>query len=227
MRLSGIRWAHGWHWSQVPRGPRDSGLLAALTGTMRRPTVVDSPHPTAPENTMNQVRSWLATTLVISLAACAPKQADPGAAAAAAEVATEQANKDHVRRFFEQVWSTGNLELRDSFLAVDYRGHSVDNPEPLDRDGWTAWFTGFREAFPDATFTVEDMVAEGDRVAARLTMRGTHQGTLAGIPASGRQVVVSGMSIERIVDGRIVEGWNVNDGLGMFIQLGVIPPPGQ
>ncbi len=135
------------------------------------------------------------------------------------------ANKALIRRFFEEVWSTGDLSRRDAFLDASYRGHMAGAAEPIDRDGWTAWFQGFRGAFPDARFTVEDMVAEGDRVAARLTMRGTHLGPLNGVPPTGRAVVVSGMSLERVADGRIVEGWNENDALGLLQQLGVLPPP--
>lgn len=177
---------------------------------------------------MSRLLPFLTVGALLALAACASVQSNPAggtASSAMAEVATEEANKQHVRRFFEEVWSTGNVALRDSFLAADYRGHVAGSAEPLSREGWTAWFTGFREAFPDARFTVEDMVADGDRVAARLTMRGTHQGDLNGIPPTGREVVVTGMSIERVVDGRIVEGWNVNDALGMLGQLGVLPPP--
>jgi len=135
------------------------------------------------------------------------------------------ANKALVRRFFAEVWSTGDISQRDTFLAPGYLGHLAGSPEPIDRDGWTAWFRGFRAAFPDARFTVEDMIGEGDRVAARLIMRGKHLGALNGSPATGRSVVVSGMSIERIADGRIVEGWNENDALGMLGQLGMLPPP--
>jgi len=149
------------------------------------------------------------------------------AASAANARATDDpaANKALIRRFFEEVWSTGDLSRRDAFLDAGYRGHMAGAAEPIDRDGWTAWFQGFRAAFPDARFTVEDMVAEGDRVAARLTMRGTHLGPLNGAPPTGRAVVVSGMSIERIADGRIVEGWNENDALGLLQQLGMLPPP--
>ena len=148
------------------------------------------------------------------------------ASAATARTADDPAaNKALIRRFFEEVWSTGDLSRRDSFLAEGYRGHVAGAAEPIDRDGWSAWFQGFRTAFPDARFTVEDMVAEGDRVAARLTMRGTHLGPLNGVPPTGRAVVVSGMSLERVADGRIVEGWNENDALGLLQQLGVLPPP--
>jgi len=135
------------------------------------------------------------------------------------------ANRALVRRFFEGVWSTGDLSRRDEFVSADYQGHPAGAPAPIDREGWTAWFQGFRAAFPDAVFTVEDLIAEGDRVAARLTMRATNTGPLNGMPPTGRSVVVGGMSIERVVDGRIVEGWNQNDALGLLTQLGVLPPP--
>ncbi len=174
---------------------------------------------------MIRLISFLACCALVTLAACTQDSADPTPLGTTTQADTEEANKQHVRRFFQEVWSTGDVTLRDSFLAVDYRGHVSGNAEPLDREGWSAWFTGFREAFPDAEFTVEDMVADGDRVAARLTMRGTHRGALNGIPPTGREVIVTGMSIERVTDGRIVEGWNENDALGMLGQLGALPPP--
>lgn len=161
-------------------------------------------------------RSILLSSPALALAAS-------GASARAAD--DPAANKALIRRFFEEVWSTGDLSRRDAFLAEGYRGHMAGAAQPIDRDGWTAWFQGFRAAFPDARFTVEDMVAEGDRVAARLTMRGTHLGPLNGVPPTGRTVVVSGMSLERVADGRSVEGWNENDALGLLQQLGVLPPP--
>ncbi len=162
---------------------------------------------------------------LLLLGACTSVRIPEGATDARDE--TEEANKRLVRRFFEEVWSTGDVSPRDAFLAPGYQGHIPGNAEPLSREGWGAWFAGFREAFPDARFTVEDMVAEGDRVAVRLTMRGTHRGSLNGIPPTGREVTVTGMSIERVVEGRIVEGWNQNDALGMLGQLGVLPPPGR
>lgn len=175
----------------------------------------------------------LAAFVLVALSACtsdAPAPSVPEiseAEEALARAKTEQLNKRHVRRFFEEVWSTGDLALRDSFLAPGYQGHVAGSPGPIDRETWTAWLTGFREAFPDARFTVDDMLADGDLVAARLTMRGTHLGELNGIPPTGREVTVTGMSIERVADGRIVEGWNQNDALGLLTQLGVLPQPGQ
>ena len=82
-------------------------------------------------------------------------------------------------------------------------------------------------AFPDLQFTVEDMIAEGDRVVARCTTRGSHQGTLMGIPPSGKRVTITGISITRIANGKAVEDWVNFDTLGMLQQIGAIPMPGQ
>jgi len=81
----------------------------------------------------------------------------------------------------------------------------------------------FRRAFPDSYFTVEDMVAEGDKVATRKTFHGTHGGEFMGIPPSGRSVSMGLIDIVRISDGRVVEHWSMGDTLGMMQQLGVIP----
>ncbi len=85
----------------------------------------------------------------------------------------------------------------------------------------------YRSAFPDLQATVEDQVAEGDKVASRFTFRGTHRGELAGIPPTGNQVEVTGIVISRIEGGKGAEDWSNYDALGMMQQLGVVPPPGQ
>jgi steroid delta-isomerase-like uncharacterized protein len=81
----------------------------------------------------------------------------------------------------------------------------------------------FFTAFPDIQFTTEDMIAEGDTVAVRRTFRGTHKGSLMGIPPTGKQVTTTMMTFNRIANGKIVEGWNNVDDLGLLQQLGVIP----
>lgn len=89
-------------------------------------------------------------------------------------------------------------------------------------------FTGmFMSAFPDTKMTVEQQIAEGDKVVTRWKAQGTHKGELMGIPPTGKQVTVTGISIERIVGGMIVESWEEFDQMGMMQQLGVIPAPGQ
>jgi steroid delta-isomerase-like uncharacterized protein len=85
----------------------------------------------------------------------------------------------------------------------------------------------FRQAFPDSYFTVEDMVAEGDKVATRKTFHGTHQGEFMGIPPTGQQVSVGLIDIVRIADGKVVEHWSMGDNLGMMQQLGIIVEPGD
>ncbi len=138
---------------------------------------------------------------------------------------TVDENKAVARRFFTEVWGGGSESVAQELLADSYVGHMTGNPTPLDRAGWLDFFRAFRTAFPDAQFTIEDMIGEGDRVVLRLTMRGTHRGMFNGIPPTGRSVVVTGVSIERIQNGRIVEGWVTNDALGMLQQLGVVSGP--
>jgi predicted ester cyclase len=84
-----------------------------------------------------------------------------------------------------------------------------------------------RQAFPDGGVTIEEVIAEEDKVAVRFTYRGTHQGELMGIAPTGTQVTVSGMDINRIVEGKIAERWAVFDMLGILQQLGVVPTSGQ
>ena len=87
--------------------------------------------------------------------------------------------------------------------------------------------TMFRVAFPDLTVTVEDLVAEGNKVAARWIWGGTHRGDMMGIPPTNKQVAATGTSIHRVAEGKIVESWFNFDALGMMQQLGVVPTPGQ
>jgi steroid delta-isomerase-like uncharacterized protein len=96
-----------------------------------------------------------------------------------------------------------------------------------DTAGLKQFILRFRAAFPDAVLTIEDMVAEDDRVAARWTMRGTHTGEFNGIPATGRPVTMAGFGLARIQDGQIAELWHLEDDLAVLRQLGIIPAPGR
>jgi predicted ester cyclase len=87
--------------------------------------------------------------------------------------------------------------------------------------------TLYRTAFTDLTATIEDMIAEGDKVAYRLTFRGTHQGELMGMPATGKHVTYTGIGIDTVVNGTITDMWLNFETLGMLQQLGVVPPPGE
>lgn len=140
-------------------------------------------------------------------------------------------NKAIVRRWFEEVISQGKVELVDlicmqcspAFVVIQ----GVANPPPQGLDGVKQLIGAFRTAFPDMKFIVEDQIAEDDQVATRLTIRGTHLGDFMGIPASGKQVEVSAVSIWHVAEGKLINEWVNWDSLGMMQQLGVIPAAPQ
>jgi steroid delta-isomerase-like uncharacterized protein len=140
-------------------------------------------------------------------------------------MSTEE-NKALVRRFEEQVWNRRNPSLVDEFFAASHVFRAAGSP-PLDREGHRQMIAAFQSAFPDGHNTADDLLADGDKVAHRWTYRGTHRGAFQGIPATGRQVTLTGISIWRFEEGKIVESWHELDTLGLMQQLGVIPAPGQ
>jgi steroid delta-isomerase-like uncharacterized protein len=136
-------------------------------------------------------------------------------------------NKAVARRSIEGIWNKGDLAVVDELLASGYVHHVAGAETVRSSEGMGQFVTGFRSAFPDLKFTIDDQIAEGDKVVTRWTGRGTHQGELQGIPPTGKQVTMTGMTVERIVNGKVVEGWAEFDALGMMQQLGVIPAPEQ
>jgi steroid delta-isomerase-like uncharacterized protein len=139
-----------------------------------------------------------------------------------------QENKALARRVFDEVWSQGKLDLADEILTPDFVGRPGGMGEPFKGPAGAKEFIGrLREAFPDITFTVEDMIAEGDLVATRWTATGTNDGEFMGIEPTGRQATIGGMTIQRFEDGRIVEGWTQQDALGLLRQLGAVPEPAR
>lgn len=134
-------------------------------------------------------------------------------------------NKDLVRRALTAIWTTGNPEAVDAFLAADFVDHEPrPGPAPT-LDELKRELRDYRTAFPDLALTIEDQVAEGDLVVSRWTARATHRGPLWGIPATGRAVVVPGIFIDRVVAGKIQEEWAGWDRLGLLQQLGVMQAP--
>jgi steroid delta-isomerase-like uncharacterized protein len=130
------------------------------------------------------------------------------------------------RREIEEIFGGGNLDLADEIVAADYVGYDPALPEAIrGPEGIKQAAAGYRAAFPDLTVTVEEQVAEGDIVVTRWTARGTHQGELFGIAATGKQATVTGISIERIVDGKIAEDRTNWDTLGLLQQLGAVQTP--
>ncbi len=135
-------------------------------------------------------------------------------------------NKAFVRRLIDEVIGKGNFALVDELVAADYVGHTPF-PETNTREGHKQFFAALRQAFPDLQITVEDQLAEGDKVVTRWTARGTHKGEFAGIPPTGKRAVMTGIDIDRIANGKLAECWSNTDHLGLMQQLGVIPTPGQ
>ncbi|MFQ5795312.1 MAG: ester cyclase [Candidatus Bipolaricaulia bacterium] len=136
-------------------------------------------------------------------------------------------NKVIYRRFAEQVINGGNLDALDDLVVTDFVDHSAPSGLSPGIAGMKQLFTIFQTAFPNLHSTIEDLVAEGDKVVARVTTRGTHRGVFLGIPPTGRRFTITEIHIYRIVDSKIVEHWGVADSLGLMQQLGVIPPPGR
>jgi steroid delta-isomerase-like uncharacterized protein len=130
-------------------------------------------------------------------------------------------NKAAMRRFFEDVYNKGNPSALDELAAPDFVSHDRGNPTH-DRDGVKQIVSAIRGAFPDVHFTADDVLAEGDRVAARFTMTGTHRGDFMGVPATGKPIVVTGIDIVRFSDGKAVEHWHEWSGMELLQQLGVM-----
>ncbi len=133
------------------------------------------------------------------------------------------ANKQILHRFFEEIFNQGNLAVADTIVAADYNNHNPVPGEPPGRGGLKQFVAYMRSVFPDLHITVEDQVAEGDKVTTRFTISGTQRGEFAGIPPTGRRVTVTALNIHRVVNGQIQEGWLNWDALGMMQQLGALP----
>lgn len=129
--------------------------------------------------------------------------------------------KSIVRRYFEQVFNEHRHDLVEEFLAENIEIHGTGLPPGV--EAVKQWLSTLTTGFPDHQMIVEDILAEGDRVVARTTLKGTQLGEMQGIPATGKAVSVSAITIFRLDNGKIAEAWMVSDSLGMMQQLGVIP----
>ena len=136
-------------------------------------------------------------------------------------------NKALVRRSIEEAINKGNLAVIDEITASNYVYHEPTAGEVKGPDGLKKLIAMYRDAFPDVRMTIDDQIAEGDRVVTRWTVRGTHRGELMGIAASGKQIVVTGIVITRFANGKAVEEWENYDALGMMRQIGAIAATGK
>ena len=136
-------------------------------------------------------------------------------------------NKAVVRRFFEELLSRDDIAVADELLSPGFRFYFAGSPDPMNLESYKEFLVARRAAFPDRCFVVEDMIAEGDKVSVRFTMRGTHKGEFRGIAPSGKEVTMTGIDTIRLSDGKMVEDRVEVDQLGMMRQLGVIASPQQ
>ena len=135
-----------------------------------------------------------------------------------------ETNKAVSRRIVEEAFSEGRYDVIEELVAPTFVNHDPSVTDDLKGPaGVRQLIETYRSAFPDLRLTVEDQLAEGDKVATRWTARGTHQGELLGIAPTGKESTVTGLTIDRIADGKIVESWNNWDTLGMLQQIGVVP----
>ena len=133
-------------------------------------------------------------------------------------------NKTNVRRLFEELWNKGNLAVADELIAPTYMHHDASTPDAgRGPESEKKRVTLYRTAFPDFRLTIEDLIAEGETIVARWACRGTHQGDLNGIAPTGKQFVISGVSIMRLAGGKFTEGWINWDAMGLMQQLGALP----
>jgi steroid delta-isomerase-like uncharacterized protein len=134
-------------------------------------------------------------------------------------------NKALIRRWFEEVWNKKRVEAIDEMFAADGVAHGLNDDPKVSMKGvadFKPFHAAFCNAFPDIKVVVEDVIAEGDKIAARCSVYGKHTGDGLGIAASNAPVEFTGMVIARIKDGKFVEAWNNFDFLTMNKQIGVI-----
>jgi len=139
---------------------------------------------------------------------------------------TEQ-NKALVRRLMEEVMSNGNMSLIDELVAPDFIENEVMPGASSGREGFKQTNLMLRSAFPDLKVTINDMLAEGDKVALSVTFSGTHKGDLMGMAPTDKRISMNAHDILRIENGKLQEHWGVTDMMGMMQQLGAIPAPGE
>lgn len=133
-------------------------------------------------------------------------------------------NKAIVQRYIEEVYNKGNVNLVDELVAADYVNHGGLSDQRPGSEGLKQFIPQLRTIFPDEHLTIENLIAEGDKVAYSWVARGTHKAEVMGVSPTGKQITGTGISIVRITDGKIAEEWTSRDDLSIMQQLGVIPP---
>jgi steroid delta-isomerase-like uncharacterized protein len=138
------------------------------------------------------------------------------------ETSMSNGNKALVQRWFEEVWNKGRADAVDELLAADSVVHGL-GPDLHGPTGFKSFHSAYRNAFPNIAIRVDHFVAEGDMVAVHWSGTGTHLGDGLGFAATNKPVNFTGMVFIRVANGKLAEGWNVFDQLGMLQQIGLVP----
>jgi len=135
-----------------------------------------------------------------------------------------QENSILIRRWFDEVWNKGRMEAIDEMASPDAVGHGqAQHDTDIGLKEFRIFAMDLRRAFPDFKVTIDRVIEQGDIVVARWTTTMTHKGEFLGFPATGKKVTVTGTSMQRIANGKIVEGWDNWDQLGLLVQIGAVP----
>lgn len=134
-------------------------------------------------------------------------------------------NKAVIRRLIDGL-NQQDVAVLDEVCAPDFVFHDPNNPQVRSREDFKHWMTELYATFPDLRFSLEDVLAEGDRVVYRYTFRATHRGSWRGVSPTGKSIAIAGIAISRFRGGKSAEGWQNTDGWGMMQQLGLVPVPG-
>jgi steroid delta-isomerase-like uncharacterized protein len=171
---------------------------------------------------MKKLLSILPLALILCfMIGCQDKEAMAELEEFRAQAEVEEQNKGLVRKLAEE-WNKGSNEYYMQVTASDYAFYTPSgNPNPMSREEAAANLEAFWKAFPDLTYSIEEMIAAGDRLTTRYVGRGTHEGEFMGIPATGKKIEFSGLVISRIQNGKILEDREESDALGMMMQLGM------
>ena len=138
-------------------------------------------------------------------------------------MASLEQNKALMRNYIEEAWNKGSLDFIDKNFSSDFVALGTFPGQPTNRDSVKSVISTIRNAIPDLHITIEDMLAEGDKVASRWVTKGTHKGDLMGAKPTGNKISVSETTVVRVKDGKVVEGWANRDDLGFLQQIGLIP----
>ena len=151
--------------------------------------------------------------------ACQDKEAMAELEAMKAQAAVEEQNIALVKRHYE-AWNSGDAEALKEIFSPDYVYHSGPGQE-VSYEQMMEWLKPQMEAFPDRVFSVEDILSKGDKVVSRFIFKGTHEGDIEILPATGKKFEIFGIEIFRVENGKIVESWDLHDSLSMWLQLGI------